>query len=274
MMDWFADPIRLAYMQRALAAATMVGVLAGFFGVFVVQRGLGFFGSGLAHAAFGGIALGLVVSVHPLVVALPFTMLAAAGMVWMRDRSGLRADTIIGIWSSLAMALGMMLMAHQRDVRIDPMVYLFGSLLAVGNIDLIAIGCVVAIVLTLAPLWPRWAYIAYDAELARTDGVSVFLHDLLYSMSLAGLVVVACKVAGILLISAMLVLPAATARLVSTRFASMTLMSVAIGGLLSALSLWPAYHLDLPLGPAIVATQGVAFLIAVGVNRLTSRLGN
>jgi zinc transport system permease protein len=243
--------------------ALQLPFIASYYGVFVVQRGLSFFGSGLAHAAFGGVAIGLWIGPDPLWVALPFTAAVAAGIVWVRERTALGADTAIGIFFAVSMAIGMIALSLREEFTADAFAYLFGSILAISWFDVILAAALVVLAAAAWPAWGRWAYATFDAELARADRLPVLRDDYLLAMLLAVSVVVALKLVGIVLIAAFLVVPAATARLVCRTFFAMTIASAALGALSSLAGLWWAYRLDLPAGPSIVLVQAFFFLIGV-----------
>lgn len=258
MLEIFQFP----FMQKAMLAGLLVGGLASYFGVFVVQRGLSFLGNGLAHAAFGGVALGLLLDTEPLWVAIPFTVFVAIGINWVRDRTDLAGDTSIGIFFSVSMALGIIFLALKEDYAADAFSYLFGSILSVASSDLVVIGILAFLLLLTLPLWNRWAYATYDRELAMADRIGVRWQDYLLSILIALTIVVSIKMVGIVLIAAFLVIPAAAARLVSVTFAGMTLLSVAIGISSTFAGLLASFYMDLPSGPVIILTQAALFSLA------------
>jgi zinc transport system permease protein len=253
----------LPFMQRALVAGVLVGLLGSYYGVFIVQRGLSFLGDGLAHAAFGGVALGLLLGVDPLWVAAPFTALAAAGIVWVQQRTRLGGDTTIGIFFAVSMALGIIFLSLRKGYTADAFTYLFGSILSVSSGDLAVTLGVGALAAGTWPLWGRWAYATFDRELAAADRLPVQRDDYLLSVSIAVTVVVAVKIVGIVLIAAFLVIPAATARLLARTFFSMTWISALIGVSTAVAGLWLSYFLDLPSGPVIILAQAGLFLGAL-----------
>jgi len=250
----------LPFMQRALIAGLMVAFLASYYGVFVVQRGLGFLGNGLAHAAFGGVALGLLLGREPLLIAVPFTVLVSVAIIWVRHRTSLASDTVIGVFFAVSMAAGIIFLSLKKDYSADAFAYLFGSILAITPTDLWVTGGVVLLALLAQPLWGRWAYATFDRELALSDRVPVIFDEYLLAVLMAVTVVVAVKVVGIVLISAFLVIPAAAARMLSRRFATMTWLSIVFGMASTAGGLWGSFRLDLPSGATIVLLQAAIFL--------------
>jgi zinc transport system permease protein len=258
-----AEIFSLPFMQRALIAGALVGFLASYYGVFVVQRGLSFLGSGLAHAAFGGIALGLLLNFEPLWIAVPFTVIVAVGIFWVRDKTELGSDTAVGIFFAISMALGVVFLFLKKEYTSDAFTYLFGSILAVTKTDLKITGSVVLLTLLTLPLWRRWAYASFDRELAETDHLAVDRDDYLLSILIAVTIVVAIKVVGIVLIAAFLVIPAATSRLLSPTFRRMTIVSIIIGVISAIIGLWLSYYLDVPSGATIILFQAVLFFLSM-----------
>lgn len=262
------DALSLPFMQRALVAGVLVGFLAGYYGVFVVQRRLSFLGTGLAHAAFGGIALALLLQTEPLWIAVPFTVVVALGINWVRGRTGLAGDTAVGIFFAVAVALGVLFLFLKREYTADAFAYLFGSILAVRGTDLwITAGVTLAALLTMPVLWGRWAYATFDRDLARADRLPVTRDDYLLSVLLAVTVVVTVKVVGIILVAAFLVIPAATARLLTHTFRAMTVGAVLIGMASAIAGLVASYGLDVPSGATIVLLQAVAFFAGMLLGR-------
>jgi zinc transport system permease protein len=253
----------MPFMQRAVVAGVLVGFLASYYGVFVVQRGMSFLGDGLAHAAFGGVALALLLDREPLWIAVPFTVLVAVAITWVRERTELGSDTAIGIFFSVSVALGVVFLSFRREYSADAFGYLFGSILAVLPVDLWVTGGVAVTALFTLPMWGRWAYATFDRELALADRLPVARDDYLLSVLIAVTVVVAVKVVGVVLIAAFLVIPAATARLLARTLGVMTWLAIA-AGVSSALSgLWASYVLDVPSGATIVLVQAALFFAAM-----------
>ncbi len=268
MPEVFAYP----FMQRALIAGVLVGGLASYYGVFVVQRQLSFLGAGLAHAAFGGVALGLLLQTEPLWIAVPFTVLVALGVNVVRRLTGLGGDTAVGIFFAVSVALGIVFLSLRREYSADAFAYLFGSVLAVTWNDVWITLAVTVVGFATAPrLWGSWAYATFDRDLARADRVTVDRDDYLLSIMLAITVVVAVKVVGILLIAAFLVIPAASARLVSRTFRAATLAAILIGCLSAVVGLYSSYWLDIPSGATIILVQAAVFVLFTVLGQLSLR---
>lgn len=257
------EALSLPFIQRALMAGLLVGFLASFYGVFVVQRRLSFLGSGLAHAAFGGVGLALLLGMEPLWVALPFTVLVAIGIIWIQEKTQLAGDTAIGIFFSVAMALGIIFLSLKKGFAANAFAYLFGSILTVSQGDLWISGLVVLITLLLWRFWGRWAYTTFERDLASVDRLPVRFDNYLLNILIAVAIVVSVKLVGIVLIAAFLVIPAATARLLSRTFARMTQVSILIGILITFIGLWLSYLLDFPSGPVIILLQAGLFFVSI-----------
>lgn len=257
------DLLTLPFMQRALIAGVLIGFLASYYGVFVVQRGLSFLGSGLAHAAFGGVALGLLLESEPLWTAVPFTIIVAIGITWVKNRTELGSDTTIGIFFSVSMALGIIFLYLRKQYSTEAFTYLFGSILSVTIIDIIFAASIVLVTFLFLPYWKRWAYSSFDRELAQADRIPVLFDDYILSILIAVTVVVSLKLVGIVLIAAFLVIPAASARLLSKSFSRMTVVSVSVGMLSAIGGLWISYYLDIPSGATIILLQAIVFILAV-----------
>lgn len=254
-------------MQRALIGGLLVGLLASFYGVFVVQRRLAFLGNGLAHAAFGGVALGLLLDMQPLLVAVPFTALVAAAIVWVEERTELAADTSIGIFFAVSMALGIIFLWMKEGYAGDAFGLLFGSILAVRNEDVWLAGGAALATVGMARFWPAWAYASFDEPLAKADRLSVRLHNYLLAVSIAVVIVISIKIVGLLLVAAFLVLPAATARLVAPSLAWMTLLSMVLGSTSVVAGLIISYFADLPSSAVIILLQAGLFFVLLCFQR-------
>lgn len=253
------EALRLPFFQRALAAGLLVGVLASYYGVFVVQRRLSFLGVGLSHAAFGGVALGLLVGLNPTWTALPFTVVVAVGITWVTQRGAVSGDTAIGVFFAVSLAIGVLLLSFRESYTAGAFTYLFGSILAVRPSDLWLVGGIAVVAIGTGRYWGRWAYATFDRDLARADDVPVQRDDYVLSVLLAVTIVAAVKLVGIVLAAAFLVIPAAAARLLTDTFGGMTLGAMGLGGATAIGGLVLSYYLDVPSGATVILVQAAVF---------------
>ncbi len=265
MIDLLAFP----FAQRAVLVGLIIGILGGFYGSILVQRRMSFLGSGLAHAAFGGVALGILLNLQPIYIALPFTILVSLIITWLKNKTELASDTSIGILFAVSVALGIVFLSLKETYTKDAYAFLFGSILSVSKEDVIAsLAMTIITILAFIFYWKHWAYATFDAELARSDRLKVKTHDYLLSVLISVAIVVAIKLVGIILVAAYLVIPAASARLISKRFFIMTLFSVALGILSSFSGLWASFEFDLPSGATIVLAQAAIFIFLLVFSKL------
>lgn len=267
-LSYLAIPI----FQRALAAGCILSALLALLGVLVTARGLAYLGDGLSHAAFGGIALGMFLGLStPLVLAIPFTALAAIAIGALRRRGGLRSDVAMAILFAVCFAAGVVLLrkAKRTQSTFDPEQLLFGNILLVGSDDLTIVLGIAGVVLVFMVFgWTRIAYATFDEELARLSGIEVgWLESALLAL-LAAVVVAAIRLAGVVLVSAFLVIPAAAGRLLGRTLGGVVgwAMLAGIAGVLTGFVV--AHQLEWPEGASIVLTLALMFAIAVGFRRV------
>jgi zinc transport system permease protein len=256
------------FVQRALLAGIFIGFAASYFGVFIVQRRISYIGSGLAHAAFGGVALGLLIGIEPLITAIPFTLIISALTVYLKENTKISSDSIIGILYSISVAIGIVLLALKEDYTSDAFSYLFGSILTVTEMDIwLSMTLAFMTLLTFKLFWGRWAYATFDRELAKSDKLPVLADDYTLMILTALTVVIAIKIVGIILITAYIVIPASFARQITKRFINMTILAIIMGLFTSISGLIISYYLDLPSGAVIIILQTLLFVLAVIYNK-------
>ncbi len=260
------------FARRALLAGLVVGVGCAVLAFFVVLRRMAFVGVGVSHAALGGVAIGVLLGIDPVLSALVFSV----GVAWLigaiGGRGHLSEETAIGIFFPTAMALGVALMAGTPDYRQSLLSYLFGNILLVQQRDLVLAAALVGVTLVVViGLFKELLFISVDEETARAAGLPATRLRYLLLTLLALTIVSAIKVVGIVLVSAFLVIPAATAQLVAPSMRAMLGLSV-LAALISVVGgLWLAWMLDLPSGAAIVLTGAALFCVALGGRRLVGR---
>ena len=258
---------QFAFMRQALVAALVVGGLCSVLSVYVVLRGMAFIGQGLSHAAFGGIALSLVLLDTAAAGGLPGSLitaafcLAVAVLIGVVSRRGkVSADSAIGIFFAFAMALGVLLISLRHRYTVDLMTYLFGSILAVTRGDLLVMTVVAVLVLGFVTLsYKELIFFSFDPQMAWAGGLPAGVYHYALLAMLALTIVAAVKVVGLVLVSAFLVLPGATARLVCRRFGAMMAVSVVFGIASALVGLYVSHLWDIPTGATIVIAQFVGF---------------
>lgn len=273
-MNILTEPLAYDFMQRALLAGIAIAAVSAVIGVFVVQRGLAFLGDGLAHAAFGGIAIGLYLGAsveHAVWIAIPFTTVIAIGIGFVLRRTQLRGDVATGVFFAFSFALGVLFLglrtATDQPVQVEHL--LFGNMLSVGP-DVLAVVVSVstlALALTLV-LWSRLAYAIFDPELAAISGVPVAILEYYLLAETAVVVVVAVKTVGVVLVSSFVVIPAATARLLGQTLGRTTVLALVIGTIGAAIGLVASYHLDTPAAATIILIHSAGFAAALGWARV------
>ncbi len=262
MLDDFMTRAALAGIGTALAAAPL--------GCFVVWRRMAYFGDATAHAAILGVALSLTFSMPVFAGALIVALVMAAAVTLLSGR-GYAMDTLLGVMAHSALAFGLVAVSFLSGIRIDLMAYLFGDILSVSRVDLGVIwGGAALVVGLIAWRWSALLTATLDPDLARAAGVEPRREGLVLMLALAVVVAVAIKVVGALLITAMLIIPAATARPYARTPEAMAVLATLIAMAAAAGGLFASYRFDTPTGPTIVCVVASLFALsslATGLRR-------
>lgn len=241
----------------------MLALAAGPLGSFVVWRRMSYFGDTLAHASLLGVAFGLLLNVNPFYAVIAVTLLLALGLVWLERRPHLAIDTLLGIMAHSALSLGLVVVSLMSNVRVDLMAYLFGDLLAVTLEDLAIIGGGVALVLAaLAWQWRPLLSMTISPELAQVDGVNITRTRMLLMLITALTIGVAMKFVGALIITSLLVIPAATARRFARSPEQMALLAIGVGIIAVTGGLTFSAFYDTPAGPSVVLCAALLFIFS------------
>lgn len=262
------------FVVRAMIAGIGVAAVCGPLGCFVVWRRMAYFGDTLAHSALFGVALGLLLGLDPTLGIVAGCLLVAALLFVLQTQDQLAGDTLLGILSHASLAIGLVVLSLLETVRVDLFGYLFGDVLAVSNADLVWIfgGGGVAAVGLLA-IWRPLLALTVHADLAAAEGVAVTWVRLAFMLLIALVVAVAMKVVGILLITSLLIIPAATARRVATSPEQMALLAALLGALAVVGGLMLSLAVDTPSGPSIVVVASALFALSPLMPRTSSRRG-
>lgn len=258
------EVLTYTFMQRALVAGVLIGVVCAVIGVYVVLRGMSFIGAGIAHASFGGVALGFLLGINPVISAITFCLAVAWGIAWISRSGRIKEDTAVGIFFASTMALGILVLGLMEGYNVDLFSYLFGSILAITREDVWLTVGLSALVLTLVGLFfKELLFITFDPETAQVLGLPVnFLHFLLVTL-IALTVVIALKVVGIILVSALIVTPAAAAWQLTDRFGRMMILAALFGIVSTVGGLLLSYALNTASGATIVLLSTTLFFLAL-----------
>ena len=262
------------FLLYALAAGIALALVAGPLGSVVVWRRMAYFGDTLAHASLLGVALAVAADVMPMAGVGVIGAVLAAMLFWLERQRDLSTDTLLGILSHSALALGLIVLSliQLQGYNINLMAYLFGDLLAVSLRDIIIMYAMVLVILVVfSRILKPLISISVNEELARVDGIAVGRVRFIFMILLAMVIAVALKVVGVLLITALLIIPAATARLFSVSPLQMVMLSMLTAVVAVVIGLMASMQWDLPAGPAIVTASAVLFVFSrvttLSVNR-------
>jgi zinc transport system permease protein len=252
------------FIINAMLAGIALALVAGPLGCVVVWRRMAYFGDTLAHSALLGVALAVSAELVPIIGVVFIGAVLAALLFWLEQRRELSADTLLGILSHSALALGLIVFSliQARVPGIDLMAYLFGDILAVNQTEVMWMYIAAFFILSVfAWLWRSLISISVNEDMARTDGVKVSRVRFVFMLLLAMVIAAAIKVVGILLVTAMLIIPAASARAFSHTPVQMAVLSSVIAVAAVVIGLGASFYQDLPAGPAIVVAAALGFFI-------------
>lgn len=245
-------------------AGFLLALAAGPLGSFVVWRRMSYFGDTLAHASLLGVAFGLLLNVSPFYAVIAVTLLLSLLLVWLERRPHLAIDTLLGILAHSALSLGLVVVSLMSNVRVDLMAYLFGDLLSVTPIDLYTIAAGVAIVLAVLALnWRSLLSMTISPELAQVDGVNIQRTKMVLMLVTALTIGVAMKFVGALIITSLLIIPAATARRFARSPEQMAGIAVLVGILAVTAGLSFSAWYDTPAGPSVVLGASLMFMLSM-----------
>jgi len=274
------------FILNALIVGTLIALMAGPLGCFVVWRRMAYFGAAIAHSALLGVALALLLGGYlvsatagtdsmsyrmgisliddPWPVVLLMSLLLAYGLLLLQRRHLLANDTLLGIVAHGSLAIGLLIVAMMATLRIDVMAYLFGDILSIDSNDVIAMSVLsVAVILLIIKQWRPLLSSTVNADMAAVEGVDIRRTDFIFVVMLACVVALGMRIVGVLLIISMLIIPPATARRLVHSPPQMAIMASIIGVLDVWFGLAMAWYADLPAGPAIVAVSTILFVLGM-----------
>jgi len=262
-MTWLTEPFAMAFMQRALVASIIVGVVCAVIGCYIVLRSMAFLGDALAHAILPGVAVAYLVGANLLVGALIAGLLVAVGISLVSRAGTIREDTAIGIFFAAALALGVVLISTMSTYALDLTHVLFGNVLGVTGSDLwISGGLAVVVLGAIALLYRRLLVMSFDPILGATLKLNTHALRTGLFLMLAATIVVALRTVGVALVAAMLVTPPATAYLLTRRLPAMMALSALFGVVSAVGGLYASYYGGVAPSGAMVLVATFIFLLA------------
>jgi len=265
-----SGPMLHDFLARALIGGLGIALFAGPLGCFILWRRMAYFGDALSHSALLGIALGFLLGIDLNLGILAICVAVALFLLALQRQKRLTVDTLLVILSHSALSIGLVVASFTPSLRIDLSAYLFGDILAIAPRDLLWIyGGGVVLLAILIIQWRSLLSLTVNEELARAEGINAELTGLVFMLLIAVAVALAMKAVGILLVSALLIIPAATARRFSATPERMAVLAAIIGGATVIGGLFASLQFDTPAGPSIVVSAAVFFILslAAGMTR-------
>lgn len=255
-------------MQKAFFVGIIVSLISGLVSVFVVLRKMSFIGAGISHAAFGGVAIGFFTGINPLFTAVIYAVAVALGIELVSRKGKVSEDASIGIFFASSMALGIVLISLSKEYTVDLFGYLFGNILAISPEEvMLSLGVAVVVIGVMLIFLKEIFITTYNEEIARVSGISVRTINTIFLIVLSVSIVISMKIVGIILVSALLVIPGATAQLFARNIYVMIAVSCGIAVISTILGLILSYEFDIAPGGSIVLTATAIFLSALFFKR-------
>ena len=269
MTDFLVEPFTYSFMVRALVVSVVVGVMCPVIGAYVITRGNAFLGDALAHAVLPAMALAAILKISPFLAAVPGGVGVAILIGYLSRRTRVSEDTSIGIVFAALFALGLVMLS-KFSVGVDIEDLLLGQVLAVSQTDVyVSLGLAALVLFGLYLYHSPLAYTSFDPVGAAVVGIRTGLVETVLLTMLALVIVVGIQAAGIVLVMAMLIIPAATGYLLARRFVGVMVVGGVIGAASATTGLYLSYHLDLPSGPAMALVATGVFAVVAAVKRRT-----
>lgn len=257
------------FMIKALIAGSIVASISGPLGCFVVWRRMAYFSDSLAHSSLLGFALGLVWGIGVDIGIIITCSIFSLFLVWLQERQIFADDTLLGLLSHSALSLGMVTIALVGQVNVDIYSYLFGDILSVTQSDIyLILGGSIIVLCLLSLFWRHMLLMTIHKDLAKAEGVDISWVRLLLMMLITIIVALSIKIVGLLLITSLLIIPAACARVISKTPEQMALLASCAGVVAVFMGLCSSYQWDSPAGPSIVLSATVLFILTLTFSRI------
>lgn len=261
------------FMQNAIIAIILASIVCGIIGVIIVEKKMVMLSGGIAHTSYGGVGLGYLMGFEPIIGAIGFSVLSALGIGAVNKKGGKDADIIIAMFWSIGMALGIIFIGMMPTYPPDMDSYLFGNILSVTRTDIIAMAVMTIIIVFITiTLFNDWKAFLFDPEFSKIRGIKTTFLEYLLLVLIALTVVVLIRVAGIILVIALLTAPAAIAKLYSNNLKNRMVISIFLGILICFIGLWISYNFDLASGATIIIVSGVVYFIGYLIKKIKCSL--
>ena len=268
-------PFEYEFFIRGIVVSTLVGALCGLIGVYIVLRGMSYIGHGLSHAIFGGAVVSYIMSINFLIGASIWGFLSAMLINLTSRRGKIGADAAIGIVTTSSFALGVALISKFKTFTRSFDAALFGNILGVTDVDVIAIVFVGIVSATAIFLGYKYLlFTTFDPEVAQYHGLPTGWIDTLFTLILAAVIVVSLQILGVTMIAAAIVIPPVSARILTNNFGTMMMLSVAIGGFCGLGGLYVSYYIDISSGPSVVLFSATLFFLTLGYSSFKELIRN
>jgi zinc transport system permease protein len=266
------EALQFGFVRSALMAGVLVSIACGIIGTFVVIKRIVFISGGIAHAAYGGIGLGYFLKFNPVLGAVAFSVAAALGMGAVQRKTRQRVDTVIGVMWAIGMALGIILVDLTEGYKADLMSYLFGSILAVPSSDLLIMLVLdLAIIALVALFYKELLAISFDETFATVENVPVDAIYMVLLCMIAFTVVMLMRVVGLIMVIALLTMPAAISEQFVKDMKKMMVLASLLGVVFTTMGLWLSYFLNLTSGATIILVSGAAYLLSMAIKPFLHR---
>lgn len=264
--------LQYQFVERAIIAGLFLGIVCAVMGVFLVLRKMSLIGDGLAHISFGAIAIGIVFGFYPLVTAIPLVIIASLIIYALTRKHIIEGDAIIGILASLGLATGVILSSISTGFNIDIFSYLFGNILSITQQELLFVIIGSIMILSIIILfYQEFMAISFNPEQAKISGIPVTILDILFSIITALTVLMSIKLAGALLVSALIILPASSSLQIAKSFQNTMLFAIVFALISILIGIIVSFIFNIPTGATIVTVNAIIFFAILIIKLLKTK---
>lgn len=273
MLDMFVEMFSYAFMRRAIIVGVLVALCAALLGVTLVLKRYSMIGDGLSHVGFGALCVALAMNVAPLAISVPVVIIAAFLLLRISDGSKIKGDAAIALISSTSLAVGILVTSITTGLNSDVNGYMFGSILAMGNTDVVVSIVLSAVVLLLYCVFYNKIFaVTFDEGFACATGTKTGMYNTLIALFTAVTIVIGMRIMGAMLISSLIIFPALTAMRVCKSFRSVVIVAAVVSVVCFFIGLFASFAFSLPAGASVVAVNAIAFGIFALVGMLKRKI--